>query len=404
MRIALIAEHFPPLRSSCAVQMRDLALELQERGHSVVVLTPGHDLPAGGSAEDFQGVEVVRLNAFETRDRSYAVRVLGELAMPFMMLRRWRKSPAAQQRLDAVAWYSPNIFFGPLVAALKRDYRIPAYLILRDIFPEWAADVGVMRRGAAFAMLQHVARYQYRVADIIGVQTPGNLSYFANDMARGKRVEVLQNWMRDSEPAHCSIDLSAGPLAGRANFVYAGNMGVAQGMDKLLRLASEMRTDPRAGFVFVGRGRDAKRLQAEAVRQGLDNTLFHSEIAPDEIPGLYAQAAAGLVALDPRHHWHNIPGKFISYMHAGLPVLASVNPGNDMIALIDGAKVGRASIDAEGADLADLARAMLAGEIADPGTRERCRALARHIFSASAAAAQIEDALGDASASRQALR
>lgn len=404
MRIALIAEHFPPLRSSCAVQMRDLALELHERGHSVVVLTPGHNLPAGWSSEDFQGVEVVRLKALETRDRSYAVRLLGELTMPFMMLRNWRRSPVSQRGLDALAWYSPNIFFGPLVAALKREYRIPAYLILRDIFPEWAADVGVMRRGAAFAMLQQVARYQYHVADVIGVQTTGNLSYFADQIARGKRVEVLQNWMRDSEPMPCSIDLSAGPLAGRANFVYAGNMGVAQGMDKLLRLASDMRADSRAGFVFVGRGSDVKRLEAEAGCQGLDNTLFHGEIAPDEIPGLYAQAAVGLVALDARHHWHNIPGKFISYMHAGLPVLASVNRGNDLIALIDEAQVGRASTDAEGADLAELARAMLAGEIADPATPARCRALARRAFSANAAAAQIENALANAHTDRRASR
>lgn len=396
MRIALIAEHFPPVRSSCAVQMRDLALELEERGHSVVVLTPGHDLAGRWSVEDFHGVEVVRLKAFETRDRNYAVRMLGELAMPFLMLRNWHASPASRTRLDAVAWYSPNIFFGPLVSALKRENSAPAYLILRDIFPEWAVDVGVIRPGPAFAFLRKVADYQYRVADVIGVQTRGNLDFFSSDIARGKRVEVLQNWMRKSAPQQCSIDLASGPLAGRSIFVYAGNMGVAQGMDKLLRLAAEMKDDPRVGFAFVGRGSDAKRLEAEAARRGLSNTQFFGEIAPDEIPGLYAQAAAGLVALDTRHRWHNIPGKFISYMHAGLPVLASVNPDNDMLTLIDRERVGRASTEPAGADLADLARAMIDHEMADPHTPERCRNLASRLFSAETAASQIECALAGA--------
>lgn len=396
MRIVLIAEHFPPIRSSCAVQMRDLAREFASRGHAVVVLTPSHELAERWAIENRDGVEVVRVAAFETRDRNYAVRLLGELAMPFLMLRGWRASPASKEPIDAIAWYSPNIFFGPLVSALKRASGAPAYLILRDIFPEWAADVGIVRRGPAFAFLRRVARYQYDVADVIGVQTPANLAYFADDIARGKQVEVLQNWMRKSAPQPCSIDLAAGPLGGRKIFVYAGNMGVAQGMDKLIRLAADMKDDHRAGFAFVGRGSDAKRLKAEATCHNLDNIQFFDEIAPDEIAGLYAQAAAGLVALDARHRWHNIPGKFISYMHAGLPALASINPGNDMIGLIADERVGRASTDPTGGDLAELARAMLVDELADPQTADRCRALAGRLFSADAAATQIERALADA--------
>jgi hypothetical protein len=53
--------------------------------------------------------------------------------------------------------------------------------------------------------------------------------------------------------------------------------------------------------------------------------VFHDEIHPDEIPGLYAQCHVGMVALDPRHKTHNIPGKFLTYMQSGLPVLANIN-------------------------------------------------------------------------------
>ena len=68
--------------------------------------------------------------------------------------------------------------------------------------------------------------------------------------------------------------------------------------------------------------------------------MFFDEIDPGEIPLLFAQCHIGLVALDPRHKTHNIPGKFLSYMKSGLPVLGRVNPGNDLIDLIGEYNVG----------------------------------------------------------------
>lgn len=394
MRLALIAEHFPPMRSSCAVQMRDLAFELRDRGHQVTVLVPGHDLRGGYEIEDCDDIVVVRLRAFRTQDRNYAVRMLGELAMPFMMLRNWRRSKLANRRFDGIVWYSPNIFFGPLVSALKKESDCPAYLILRDIFPEWAADVGVLSEGRAYRFLQQVARYQYTVADVIGVQTPANLAYFQDDIEGGKSVEVLQNWMRaPAERDVSGIDLSGTPIKDRAIFVYAGNMGVAQGMDRLIDLASELKDDERFGFLFVGRGSDVGRLESVCRQRGLSNTIFHDEIDPKRIPALYAQASAGLVALDPRHRWHNIPGKFISYMHAGLPVLAAINPGNDLVSLVEKRGVGRVSVVATGKELASLAISMFEDELRGDGCAQRCRGLAQDLFSAATAARQIETAL-----------
>ena len=87
------------------------------------------------------------------------------------------------------------------------------------------------------------------------------------------------------------------------------------------------------GFVFVGRGTDLVRLKTQSEHRELTNILFFDEIEPDEIPGLYAQCDIGLLSLDKKHKTHNIPGKFLSYMRAGLPVLASVNKDNDIIRL-----------------------------------------------------------------------
>ncbi|MEQ1838611.1 MAG: glycosyltransferase [Candidatus Nitrotoga sp.] len=89
----------------------------------------------------------------------------------------------------------------------------------------------------------------------------------------------------------------------------------------------------------------AQRLRGDVKARGLDNVVFHDEIDPAEIPGLYSQCHVGIVAFDPRHKIHNIPGKFLSYMQAGLPVLASINPGNDLAELIQREGVGRVCTD-----------------------------------------------------------
>lgn len=387
MRLALITEAFPPLRISGAVQMRDLARELRAQGHAVTVFVPDSNIDSAWSHKADEGVDVVRLRAPATKDKGYVRRTLAEIAMPFAMLHNLRKSPFAARSFDGVAWYSPSIFFGPLVAVLKRRSNCPAYLILRDIFPEWLVDLGIMKRGAVYGFFRLVARYQYALADVIGVQTPANLAFFADEAASGKRVEVLQNWLHPHADVPCSLDLRKGKLSGRKIFVYTGNMGAAQGIDKLTSLARTLADDPRIGFAFLGRGSEAAALMATA--DELPNTVFHHEIAPEEMGSLYAQCDVGLVTLDARHRWHNIPGKFISYMHAGLPVLASVNPGNDMQAIIREERVGAVSTDFAGADLPDLAQALSGAIERDDGYPARCLRLAANRFSANAIAGQL---------------
>lgn len=394
MKLALVADTFPPLRTSGAVQLRDLSREFARQGHELTVMIPAPQQREPFLIEDWCGLRVVRLRSPVTKDIGYVRRTLNELMMPFAMLRNLRASPLAGERWDGVIWYSPSIFLGPMASALKQESGCPAYLIIRDIFPEWAADMGLMGRGLPYRFFKAIAAYQYSVADVIGVQTEGNRAYFTDWIQKpGRHLEVLQNWLLPAADTGCSISLANTPLAGRRIFVYAGNMGIAQGMGILLDLATELRTDRSLGFVFVGRGSDAQRLREDAKARGLDNVLFYDEIDPDEIPGLYAQAHIGLVALDQRHKTHNIPGKFISYMQQGLPVLASVNPGNDIENLIRTHEVGEVCSDYQVASLKAAALRLLQQLETDTTAAARCRDLGARLFSPQAAVEQIVAAL-----------
>ena len=388
--IAIIADAFPPMRTSAAVQLRDLAREFTRQGVEIIVLLPSSEIELPWQVERIDGFLVLRLKASKTKDIGYVMRTLNESLMPFEMYKNLQSSPYADVVWDGIVWYSPSIFFGPLVHRLKKKSSCPSYLIIRDIFPEWAVDMQLMGRGLPYLFFKLIENFQYSVADTIAVQTEGNLSYFDKWKRRtGRNVEVLQNWLAESPNRGCTISIEKSTLAGRFIFVYAGNMGVAQGVDIFLHLASKLQDRADIGFVFVGRGSDAKRLAELSAQRRLNNVLFFDEVDPDEISGLYSQCHIGIVSLDIRHKTHNIPGKFISYMRNGLPVLAKVNLGNDIEELIQTNRVGRVVTDNSIEKLYFEALKLVEQLGEDLEMKKRCTEIGSKLFSPTVIVGQI---------------
>ncbi len=395
MRILVIVDTYVPARISGALQMRDLARELLAQQHQPTVIVASPDLQTPWKLEHIDDVEVLRVKTPQTKDVGLIRRALAECWLPFAMLRGLRSSPLADVQWQGVVWYSPTIFFGPMVRAIKRRCGCRGYLILRDLFPDWAVDAGVMRKGLAYRFFKWVERYQYASADVIGVQTPANVPLVEKDARRGgAKVEVLNNWLSTPDRSPTGVDLSVGPLAGRTIFVYTGNMGAAQGMDCLIELAAGLEVNDQVGFLFVGRGSDVARLKARVDAQALSNVVFIDEVDSGEIPAILDQSHIGMIALDPRHTTHNIPGKLLSYLRAGLPVLARINSGNDLEGLINNEGIGRVVAGDEQSRLLEFARELAL----DPGLRKemnkRSLALADRQFSSASVVGQIIARLG----------
>ncbi len=395
MKIALVADTFPPMRTSGAVQLRDLAQEFVRQGHDLTVLLPTAGLDSAWKVEVIDGARVVRLIAPKTKDVCYVRRTMAEWLMPYAMRLALARSPLAEERWDGVVWYSPSIFHGPFVKFLKLQSGCRGYLIIRDIFPEWAADIGLIRPGIAYSFFKKVAQSQYAAADIIGVQTPGNLDYFVNweERAAGCKVEVLQNWLGPQMGTTCRIRVDETCLTGRKVLVYAGNMGVSQGMDIVLDLAERMRQRDDLGFLLVGRGSEVARLRARAAAATLDNILFCDEIDPNEIPDLYAQCHVGIIALNTRHNSHNIPGKFLSYLQNGLPVLANVNAGNDLAGVVRSHRVGEVCESNELEEFVMKCEVLIDKIASDSEVNTRCRELIQKFYTVEKTVKQIVSAL-----------
>lgn len=395
MRIALISDTFPPLRNSGAVQMRDLAREFVRQSHQVTVILPSNELNKPWEIDNIDGIRILRLSSPKIKNIGYVGRTISELVMPFSMLVNLHRSPLGKELWDGIVWYSPSIFHSLLVKVMKKKKPCRSYLIIRDIFPQWAVDVGLIVRGSFIHhFFNTIANYQYSVADVIGVQTPSNKCYFKDwQLKFGRKLEVLQNWLDTPNKLRCPIRVSETILAGRKIFVYAGNMGVAQGMGVLISLAERMQVRQDVGFLFVGRGQEMAKIKSSAQELGLTNVLFFDEIQPDEISDLYSQCSVGIVALDPRHKTHNIPGKFLTYMQNGLPVLANVNLGNDLAAMIRDERVGEVSENNQVEELQLLAEKILHQIDTDMNLSERCRLLFDREFSVKQAVKQIVTAL-----------
>jgi len=393
MRLIIVTDSFPPLKNSGAIQMLDLSLEFVRQGHEVLVLTPSAQIDATYQLEEFDRLQVLRLKAPKMRSVSYLRRVISEFVMPFMMIRHLKQSPLKRAQFEGVVTYAPSIFLGPLSNHLKRVSGCKNYLIIRDIFPQWAVDVGLISAsGLPYYLLKKVERYLYSTADTIGVQTPANLTYFNNDLVDDSTtIEVLQNWLAKGDEKPCSIVVEETLLKGRMIFVYAGNMGDAQGLSIFISLAERMKKNSAVGFLFVGRGSAVSSLRQDVETRALDNVLFFDEIEPEEISALYKQCDVGIISLDQRHKTHNIPGKFLSYMRAGLPVLAVINSGNDLEHIINDNGVGYVTTNHSVDYLTVFAEEVVDSVLSNEDVSEKCQSLYSDLFSPVKAVEKIID-------------
>ena len=394
MRVAIIVDAYKPFRSSAAIQIEDLAREFALQGNEVIVIAPSVDQKQPWLDEISDGVRVLRLSAPQTKNIGRIRRAVSEILLPFFMIWNLRKSPYKYLKLDGIIWYSPTIFFGPLIHKLKRNNQCKSYLILRDLFPDIAIDLGILKRGLIYKFFKYVESYQYSLADIIGVQSESNLEYLRDWSKRPNRhLEVLHNWLSIRPIIDSNFSLADSPLAGKTVIVYAGNMGLMQGIDIVLELAEKLLSRDDVGILLVGRGSEVVRLKCEAESRGLNNILFHDEVAPSEVPSLLSQCHIGLLLLDPRLKTHNVPGKLISYMQAGLPILARINLGNDLLDIIKDNEIGLVHAGEESEAFFLMADILINDRLDRVKMSARCKAKVAELFSASVACKQILIAL-----------
>lgn len=340
MRLALIIDDYLPHSTRVgAKMMHELALELKEQGHTVTVITPHFEKGQPALIEDsLDGVDVWRFFSGQIKSVPKVKRAINETLLSH---RAWSaiKGKVDKNTFGGVVYYSPSIFFGSLVAKLKKRCQCESYLVLRDFFPQWAIDSGLMREGS---LIERYFRFfesvSYRQANIIGVMSEKNLDIFNSNTRYKYSTSILRNWANLS-PHHTSNKANnLRELLGLRDeviYFYGGNIGHAQDMANLMRLVKGMQGVDNAHFLFVGQGDEVDLIQGLAQEWELSNFSYLPSVNQEEFKDILAQVDVGLFSLSAKHSAHNFPGKLLGYMVQSLPILGSVNQGNDLIDLMN---------------------------------------------------------------------
>jgi glycosyltransferase involved in cell wall biosynthesis len=390
LRILILVDCYYPSLKSSAKLVHDLAVELYVRGHQAVVLTPSDSISGNLEIGNEDGVTVARVQTAQIKGATKLQRALREA---YLSANMWRRASnfLKGNPCDLILFYSPTIFFGALVRKLKNLWGCPAYLILRDIFPDWAADAGILKKGLIYGFFRRTALDQYRAADVIAVQSPANLKHFARAYP-GERfqLEVLFNWTRLDEEGlpQTNFRESLG-LQDKTVFLYGGNIGAAQDMDNILRLAARLDAHYDIHFLLVGEGTEVPRLKKIIESSGARNIQIICGLPQKDYLSMVSEFDFGLVSLDARLTSHNVPGKLLSYLYWGLPVLASVNSGNDLFGLLESNQAGFCLVNGDDERLAAAALRLAGDANLRSSMRTNARRLLEQSFSVNHAVDQI---------------
>lgn len=391
MRILLLVVYYLPSTMSSATLIHDLAVEFLRLGHEPIIVAPDENILTDSEVSCENGIKVLRVRTGKIKSATTRLeRAFNETRLSQILWKKGKKF-FDENPCDLIIYYSPSIFFSSLVKKLRKKYACSSYLLLGDIFPEWAVETGVLRKGLIYKYFKYKERQNYEAADIIRVQSPGNLLYFKKDgLDKKYNLEVLYNWISLTEEhiPYTTYRVRLG-LQNKVVFFYGGNIGVAQDMDNIIRLADNLRKESDAYFLLVGGGSEVTSLKEIITLKELNNISILDPVGHNEYLSMLSEFDVGLISLDRRLKSQNFPGKMLSYMFHAKPMLASINPGNDLKEMLEANKAGLVCANGEDEIFANYARRLISDESLRRQLGINARNLLESTFSVSKAAEQI---------------
>lgn len=255
-------------------------------------------------------------------------------------------------KFDLVLYTTPPITLCKAVEYVKKRDCARTYLLLKDIFPQNAVDIGLLSKNGFKIFLYRYFRKKekrlYEISDTIGCMSKANVEYVLrrnpevrkrNEEAKKRTghgiVEVCPNSI---EP----VDRSVTPEERReirkkyhipldkTVFVYGGNLGKPQGIDFMLKCLHSQRKNDKVFFLIVGNGTEYGRIQRYVEKYQPENIALHQWIPKEEYDKVIAACDVGMIFLDHRFTIPNFPSRLLGYMSAKIPVLACTDTSTDI--------------------------------------------------------------------------
>jgi colanic acid biosynthesis glycosyl transferase WcaI len=334
MRVLILSQYYDP---EPVPKAGELARELAARGHDVQVVTGFPNYPSGRlydghrlgllRKETLDGIPIRRTYEYPYHGTGMGGRILNYASFMISAV----VGSLGLRPIDAIYVWHPPLTVGVAAWLVSRLRRTPFVYDVQDIWPETAILSGLMRPGFLVNVMKRIERFVYRRAAHLFVVTEGARQNLIAKGVPADRVTVMPHWIDEKEFA--PVDQEEREKVRSAfgwgpDFVvmFAGNIGLVQGLDAVVDAAAKIPHDSRLRLVIVGDGADKARLErlAAALKTG-QRLQFVNRQPSSRMPALMAASDALLVHLR-RSELSRfvIPTKTLAYLAAGRPIVMAM--------------------------------------------------------------------------------
>lgn len=335
MRLLLIHQAFVSPDEAGGTRHYEFARRLVQNGHQFTIvastlsyLTGNKTVNSQGlvSEQMIDGICVLRAYTYPALHRSFFWRVVSFLS--FMITSVWagfRSGP-----VDVVIGTSPPIFQAVSAWFIAFLRRRPFLLEIRDLWPEFAIDLGVLTNPLLIAMSRWLEKFLYKRATHLLVNSPAYRDYLLNKGVPATKISLIPNGvdpnMFDPDERGTAVRQEY-QLQDKFVAIYAGALGIANDIGVILQAAKIVKEkEPAIHIMLVGDGKERANLEKLASELNLTNVTFVGSRPKIEMKKFLAAADAGLATLQNIPMFRTTyPNKVFDYMAAGRPVILGID-------------------------------------------------------------------------------
>lgn len=319
-----------------------LLRKFREKGYGVYIVTPRErSLGLPTQLIEVEGLKILGVRTLNLQKTNLIEKGLGQV----MVERQYKqaiKRHLKDLNFDLILYSTPPITFPKVIDYLKKSNpQAKTYLLLKDIFPQNAVDIGMMAmtglKGVLFRFFRNKEKNLYCMSDYIGCMSPANVKYVLehNPEVPTERVEVAPNSVELKLDDNANLDKKTIkekyclPID-KPIFIYGGNLGKPQGIPFLIECLDANVNREDCFFLVIGTGTELPRLMQWYDEKKPKNVKVMKGLPKVEYDELVRGCDVGLIFLDHRFTIPNYPSRILSYMENKMPVLCATDPNTDM--------------------------------------------------------------------------
>ncbi len=323
----------------------DLMRKFRDEGHEVYIVFPNERRSQQGTRLTHHGqVHSLGVKTLNLTKTNVIEKGIGQVLLEYQYVSAILRYLSAIS-FDIILYSTPPITFTKVIREMKKkNPQAISYLLLKDIFPQNAIDLGLLKRtgvkGILYRFFRRKEKQLYQLSDYIGCMSPANVQYVLanNPEVDASKVEVAPNSCEilpkisvlDKEETKSSIRRKYGLPAGVPIFIYGGNMGKPQGIPFLIECLKAVKDRTDCHFVVVGDGTEYSKLESFMVECSPKAVSVFCRLPKEEYDKLTSVCDVGLIFLDYRFTIPNYPSRLLSYLMESKPIIATTDPNCDM--------------------------------------------------------------------------